>query len=239
MRLLLIAPLALLLAACAAPVAAPPPVATAPVAAPQPQADRVSPATAVANFRAVVGRVEPVAEAVCRGTAAPGTNCDFEIVVVDEPGLPPNAFQTIGPDGRPVIGFTRSLIADARNRDEIAFVMGHETAHHIEGHIARQRGSAAVGGVLAGVLAQAAGAQQGDVDLASRLGGAVGARSFSRSFELEADRLGTAIAARAGYDPLRGVAFFDRLPDPGDRFLGTHPPNASRVAAVRAAAAGL
>ena len=238
MRLSLI-PLALLLAACAAPPPEAPTVATGPAAAPQPQVDRVSPATAVSNFRAVVGQVEPVAEAVCRGTAAPGTNCDFEIVVVDEPGLPPNAFQTLGPDGRPVIGFTRSLIADARNRDEIAFVMGHETAHHIEGHISRTQGSAAIGGVLAGVLAQAAGAQQGDVDLAAQLGSEVGARSFSKAYEIEADRLGTAIAARAGYDPLRGVAFFDRLPDPGNRFLGTHPPNASRVAAVRAVAAGL
>ena len=237
MRLPLV-PLALLLAACAqAPEA--PTVAEGPAAAPQPQTDRVSSATAVANFRAVVSRVEPVAEAVCRGTAAPGTNCDFEIVVAGDPGLPPNAFQTLGPDGRPVIGFTRSLIADARNRDEIAFVMGHETAHHIEGHINRTQSSAAIGGVLAGIVAQAAGAQQGDVDLASRLGGSVGARSFSKSYELEADRLGTAIAARAGYDPLRGVAFFDRLPDPGDRFLGSHPPNASRVSAVRQAAAGL
>ena len=237
MRLPLIS-LTLLLAACAQPPEAPT-VATGPAAAPVPQTDRVSPATAVANFRAVVGRVEPVAEAVCRQQAAPGTNCDFVIVVADEPGLPPNAFQTEGPGGRPVIGFTRSLIADARNRDEIAFVMGHETAHHIEGHIGRTRGSAAVGGVLAGIVAQAAGAAQSDVDLAARLGSEVGARSYSKAYELEADRLGTAIAVRAGYDPLRGVAFFDRLPDPGNRFLGSHPPNASRVAAVRAAAAGL
>ena len=31
-----------------------------------------------------------------------------------------------------------------------------------------------------------------------------------------------------------GTGFFDRLPDPGDRFLGTHPPNAERKAVVAA-----
>ena len=67
----------------------------------------------------------------------------------------------------------------------------------------------------------------------------VGARSYSKNFELEADALGTIITARAGYDPLRGAEFFARIPDPGDKFLGTHPPNASGLDTVRRTAAGL
>ena len=55
----------------------------------------------------------------------------------------------------------------------------------------------------------------------------------------EDDALGTIITQRAGYDPIRGAAFFTRIPDPGDRFLGTHPPNASRIEIVRRTAAGL
>ena len=51
-------------------------------------------------------------------------------------------------------------------------------------------------------------------------------------FELEADALGAEIALRAGFDPVRGAAFFNRLPDPGDQFLGTHPPTANRLAVV-------
>ncbi|MFN4204725.1 MAG: peptidase M48, partial [Tabrizicola sp.] len=35
-------------------------------------------------------------------------------------------------------------------------------------------------------------------------------------------------------DPVRGSGFFDRLPDPGDKFLGSHPPNAQRKAQVAA-----
>lgn len=238
MRPILLA-LALLLAACAeAPI--PIPVSTGPMGdLPAPAADRVTGETAVSNFVAVVGRLEPVAERACRQRAARGTNCDFSIQVVRDPRLPPNAFQTLDRNGRPVIGFTRSLIAEARNRDEIAFVLGHEASHHIEGHIGRQRQSALAGQALAGALAQLGGANETGIRRAAELGLAVGARRYSREFELEADRLGTVITAEAGFDPVRGAAFFARLPDPGDRFLGTHPPNADRVAAVRATAAGL
>lgn len=225
---------ALLLAACAEVT----PVATGP-GAPQPAVDRVTQETAVANFVAVVQRVEPVAERTCRERAPRGTQCDFLIVVDRDPRIPPNAFQTVDRRGRPVIGFTRSLIAEARNQDEIAFVMGHEASHHIEGHIGRARQSALAGQALAGALAELGGADETGIRRAAEIGLAVGARRYSKEFELEADRLGTVITARAGFDPIRGAAFFNRLPDPGDRFLGTHPPNADRIAAVRAAAAGL
>jgi predicted Zn-dependent protease len=67
----------------------------------------------------------------------------------------------------------------------------------------------------------------------------LGLRSYSKTYELQADALGTLIAANAGYDPLRGVAFFTRIPDPGDAFLGTHPPNCRRIKIVREAAASL
>jgi predicted Zn-dependent protease len=60
----------------------------------------------------------------------------------------------------------------------------------------------------------------------------LGARRFSKEFELEADALGTEIAWRAGFDPLVGAQFFSRLPDPGNRFLGTHPPTGQRYQAV-------
>ncbi|MDB4254950.1 peptidase M48, partial [bacterium] len=43
----------------------------------------------------------------------------------------------------------------------------------------------------------------------------------------------------AGFDPLNGAQFFFRVPDPGDRFLGTHPANADRLRTVQRVAAGL
>ena len=74
---------------------------------------------------------------------------------------------------------------------------------------------------------------------AAEFGAAIGARTYSKDFELEADALGTAIAAQAGYDPLMGAEFFFRIPDPGNTFLGTHPRNADRIETVRRVAAGL
>jgi predicted Zn-dependent protease len=214
-------------------------VEPAPRPAPQPAVDRVPAGTAVANFRAAVARVEPAAERLCRAESAPSVDCDFLIRIDPNPDAPPNAFQSLGPNGRPILTFTRSLIADARNVDEIAFVIGHEAAHHIEQHIARQRQSATAGAVVGGLIATVAGADRGTVEQISRAGASVGARSYSKEHELEADALGTIITARAGYDPVRGAAFFTRIPDPGDRFLGSHPPNAERIAVVRRVASQL
>jgi predicted Zn-dependent protease len=199
----------------------------------------LTPQQAVATFVSVVERVEPLAERVCRERAARGTNCDLQIVVDSRLNSPPNAFQTVDARGRPVVGFTIALIADARNADEIAFVLGHEASHHIRGHIPKREESAIAGALVAGVLAQASGADAAAVREAQNLGAQVGARTYSREFELEADALGAEITFLAGYDPLRGTGFFDRLPDPGDRFLGTHPPNAQRKEIVRTVTARL
>jgi predicted Zn-dependent protease len=226
MRPALIAALVFALGGCVAPYSSPP-AATPAVAIAPVQPDRA----AAESFVNVVARVEPIAERYCRsrGTAR---NCDFRIVVDDRPGQPPNAFQTVDKFNRPVIGFTLALIADARNADELAFVLGHEASHHIRGHIPKRQDQALSGGLLAGVLAQASGLSPEEVRAAQNLGAEVAARSYSKEFELEADALGAEIALEAGFDPILGAGFFDRLPDPGDRFLGSHPPNAQRKALV-------
>lgn len=189
-------------------------------------------------FTSVVARVEPVAERECRARTT-GVNCDFRILVDDRPNQPANAFQTLDENQRPLLVFTLALLDEARNADEIAFVMGHEAAHHIRGHISRQKQNAAAGAVIFGGLASITGGDPNAIDAAQRIGAQVGARSYSKDFELEADALGTVITARAGYNPVEGAQFFNRIPDPGDRFLGTHPPNAQRIETVRRTSAGL
>lgn len=219
----------LLLGACAAP-----PIRTAPsapaVAAGQAQAR---------SFVEVMAAVEPVAEEEC-ARRNPGANCDFRIVVDDRPGMPPNAFQTLDGNGRPLLALTASLIAQMRNADEIAFVMSHEASHHIAGHLARQDENAMLGAAVFGELAsREAGATAESIRMAQMVGAQVGARSFSKEFELEADALAVLVASQAGFDPIRGAEFFLRIPDPGNRFLGTHPSNAERIATVTRAAAEL
>lgn len=186
----------------------------------------------IAQFKSVVASVEPVAEQECRARTS-NLNCDFRIVVDDRPGQQANAFQTVDKQGRPILAFNLALIAEVRNRDELAFVMGHEAAHHISGHLERQRTNAMAGAVLLGGLASITGAGQGAIQNATDLGAGLGARTYSKDYELEADALGTVITKRAGYDPVRGAAFFTQIADPGDRFLGTHPPNAKRIETVR------
>lgn len=200
-----------------------------------PNTPRLSSQQAIANFREVVARVEPVAEQTCRAET-PNQNCDFIIALDDDPASGINAFQTLR-GGQPYIVFTVGLIADVRNQDELAFVMGHEAAHHIARHIPQQQASAQSGALIFGVLATLSGANQAVAESAAQIGATVGARRFSQDHELEADALGSVIACRAGYNALRGSEYFTRLPDPGDRFLGTHPPNAARIETVRQMAA--
>ncbi|ASP20095.1 beta-barrel assembly-enhancing protease [Antarctobacter heliothermus] len=193
---------------------------------------------AARQFVEVVETVEPLAERECRKRTS-GLNCDFQIVVDDRADLAPNAFQTVDRYGRPILAFNIGMINSVRNADELAFVMGHEAAHHILDHLAKTRESATIGAVVFAGIAAISGAEAEAVRNAEQLGAAVGARTYSKEFELEADQLGTIIAYRAGYDPVNGAKFFARIPDPGNRFLGSHPPNAARMQIVRDTAAAL
>lgn len=189
---------------------------------------------AVSNFLEVVDRVEPVAEEVCRAETR-GRNCNFRIVVDRDPEAGVNAYQTVSRRGQPIIIFTIGLIAVAENADELAFVMGHEAAHHIAAHISRQQMRAQEGALVFSEIARQNGANAQLIGEAAEIGSIVAARRFSQAAELEADAIGTAIALRAGYDPIVGSAFFTRLSDPGGQFLSTHPPNAARIDIVRRA----
>lgn len=215
-----------------------PPTSGMPSGQPQRPTISIPTSSGLAQFRSVVAAVEPVAERECRARTR-NANCDFQIVVDDRPGQPANAFQSVDAQGRPVLAFNHALIAEVRNRDELAFVMGHEAAHHISGHLDRQRNNAMAGAILLGGLAAITGAGEGVVQNATDIGAGLGARTYSKDYELEADALGTIITRRAGFDPVRGAAFFTQIADPGDRFLGTHPPNAKRIETVKRIDAGL
>jgi Zn-dependent protease with chaperone function len=237
-RLAFVIPL-IALAACVEivpqPVPPPLPADATPLAEPGPTLDASS---AARNFVSVVNRMEPMIEEECRQRAR-GVSCDFRIIVDDRAGQPPNAYQTLDKAGRPIIAFTLPLIGEARNTDELSFIMGHEAAHHIRGHLARQQQSAMAGALIIGGIAAATGGDADAIKAAQDVGFNVGARTYSKDFELEADELGTIIAWNAGYDPERGAQFFARISDPGNRFLGTHPPNGQRIGVVRATVAAL
>lgn len=226
-----------LLAIIALPLLAACDVPTTSVSAPSeplPQVTRTGSPQTLADYRAVAARVEPVAERACRARTR-GANCDFKLVIDRNPRLGENAYQTYDDNGRPVLGITPALIGSMKNRDELAFVIGHEAAHHIRGHIEQTQASAQAGAILGAVLGSAVGLDASGVEATTNIGGTVGARRFSKEFELQADALGAQIAEQAGYDAVRGVLYFAEAADPGNRFLGTHPPNADRIRIVRQA----
>lgn len=196
-----------------------------------------SPRQAAQNFISVIGRMEPAVERECVARRTTNINCDYQFVVDDRLELEPNAFQTLDSSGRPIIGFTVSLIAAAQNADELAFVVGHEASHHILNHLNRKASSATAGAVILGGLAAAAGADSSTISTIQQVGASVGSRVYSRDWELQADYMGAIITLNAGYDPVNGAEFFRRMPDPGDRILGSHPSTTARMGQVQRAVA--
>ncbi|WP_121067712.1 M48 family metalloprotease [Chachezhania antarctica] len=210
-------------------------VAVQPAERPTPAEDaalRARADAAAEMFTQVVTRVEPAAEKKCRQVSQ-SMPCDFLFRVDVTPGAPVNAYQSEDLTGRPVITISGSMILDVRNADELAFVLSHEASHHILNHIRRQRESAAYGAELLAQKVAEQGGSARDIRIAQELGAAIGSRVYSKNHELEADELGTIITANAGYNPLIGMGYFEKTPDPGDKFLGTHPPNSDRRRAVQ------
>lgn len=224
-RLWLIA-LAVTLSGCVGPVMVPP-VAQPPSVAPAQGVSR-------AAFSAVSARMTPVAEQVCR-ERSPQLNCNFRVILDDRPGQPPNAFHMREDNGRPIIAFTVALLRELRSDDEIALIFGHEAAHHIADHLPRIQQQAMTGALLGGLVATVSGLDDATARQLVNASATVGARRYAVPFELEADRLGAYIAARSGYDPLRGAELFRRIPDPGNQFLATHPANSARLREVERA----
>jgi Zn-dependent protease with chaperone function len=239
--------LTLILAACGATYEVPTSLpAGSPVAG---SAVPAGQARSTADFARVAARVEPAAESFCRAEnpRAPAPWCDFRIRLDADPRMPPNAYQSQGEDGRPNVTVGVRLLEEMRSDDEIAFVLSHEMSHHISGHIPKQQQQQVLGALILGGLVAAAGnpatggpASDQAISQAMDVGAYLGARSYSQTYELEADTLGAFIAARAGYDPERGAQIFLRpaLADVGGPpILSSHPASARRQATVAAVAA--
>ena len=181
--------------------------------------------------------MEPAVRQDCLNRRTAPISCDFLFVVDDRPGLEPTAFQTVDRNGRPVVGFTLSLIAQTQNPDEIAFVVGHEAAHHILNHLDRKSGAATAAAVVLGSLASAYGGDTGAIARAQEIGASVGARYYSKDWELEADYLGAIIhAGMRAIDPIIGsgpVRAASPIPETTSWAPIRHARNAWRRSAAR------
>ncbi len=157
------------------------------------------------------------------------------------------------------VHITRQLIGLMNNEAEMASVLGHEIGHVAARHAQKRNSRATLGGlgtlaatVLGGVLGGTDGAKLGQ-----QLGGNIATRvvlGYSRSQEYEADDLGVAYLAKAGYDPSAASSMLaslaaqtsldTRISGSGEstlpKWASTHPDPASRVvrAAQKASATG-
>jgi predicted Zn-dependent protease len=121
--------------------------------------------------------------------------------------------------------------------DEIAAVMGHEISHALREH-SRERASREMGTQMAVGIA---GALFGIGDLGQGLGNMVADVTLnkpnSRTQEVEADRIGVELAARAGYDPRAAITLWEKMQKLGGgqppQFLSTHPSHENRIADLR------
>jgi predicted Zn-dependent protease len=122
---------------------------------------------------------------------------------------------------------------------EIAAVMGHEISHALREH-ARERISRQMGTQMAVGIA---GALFGIGELGQNLGSMVADVTLnlpnSRTHEVEADRMGVELAARAGYDPRAAIGLWEKMAKVSNggqppKWLSTHPSHEDRINDLRA-----
>lgn len=155
---------------------------------------------------------------------------DWEVVVFEDPT--PNAFAL--PGGK--IGVHAGLFDVARTADQLAAVIGHEVAHVLAEHgnerLTQELGLEA-SLFLVGLFTESELAE-GQLQQALGLGAQLGILlPFSRAHEEEADRMGLAIMARAGFDPRQSVRLWQNMAAASGsqpvEFLSTHPSHDTRI----------
>ena len=156
---------------------------------------------------------------------SPKEVCDCQVAILTSGSK--NAY-TDGENIWITTGFLSSL-----SDEELAFIISHELAHIVEGHIDKKEGNQFVGSLLGATLdafAEGLGTptyRENEYRFAK-----LGQQMFSQEFEAEADYLGLYILARAGYSTEKVADFWRKLaremPMESNSLVGTHPPTAYR-----------
>jgi predicted Zn-dependent protease len=180
------------------------------------------------RVRAVAGRLIPQTGAF--RSDAPGWQWEINVITSKEV----NAWCM--PGGKIAV-YTGLLEKLQVTDEELAAVMGHEIAHALREHsrerasqaMAQSVGISVVGAVL-GVPGIAQDLTQALVDVTFNL-------PNSRTDEMEADRIGVELAARAAYNPHAAVTLWEKMNKLGGsqppQWLSTHPSHASRISDLK------
>ena len=143
-----------------------------------------------------------------------------------------NAFA--GPYG--YIGIHTGMLLSSDSESELAGVLSHEISHVTQNHLKRfsektdKQTYLMVAGMLAAVLVDNSDVSQAIV--ASTVAGtAQNNINFTREHEWEADRIGTTMLSKSGFDPQGMAHFFEKLKDTSSaaEFLRSHPLSINRI----------
>ncbi len=158
---------------------------------------------------------------------------DWEVTVFADDAA--NAFAL--PGGK--IGVFTGLLEVAETQDQLAAVIGHEIAHvqaehsneRVSTNYIAQAGMSVVQAVAGAYGADQQGTMMGLLGLGAQYGVLL---PFGRAQESEADVLGLALMARAGFDPRDSVRLWENMAKAGGgqppEFLSTHPSHSTRIA---------
>ncbi len=179
--------------------------------------------------------VRKVGEKIARVAKKP--NYKWEFTVIDDPEMA-NAFAV--PGGK--VAVYTGIFPAARDETGLAVILGHEVAHALARHGAERMSRDQIV-QLGGLGLSAALGGNPQVLQAYGLGTSVGlVLPFSRSQELEADRIGLRLMAEAGYDPRASLEVWKRMEGKESAkgqgappsFLSTHPGYEKRTQQLRA-----
>ena len=190
----------------------------------------------VSRNRALTERVQRVGARLAKVAFWDVPNADWEFVVFEVPNQI-NAFAMGG--GK--VGVFTGLFKIIQNDDQLASVLAHEIAHvaakHVNERLSQnmvvQGGGLLVGGIMSttGTGALTANAVLDAYGLTT----GIGAVSFDRAKEKEADHIGIMYMARAGYNPEESVRVIENLESATagaagpPAFLSTHPSHPERI----------
>lgn len=190
----------------------------------------------VSRNQALIDRVQRVGERLARVAFWDVPNADWEFVVFEAPNQI-NAFAMAG--GK--VGVYTGLFKIIENDDQLASVLAHEIGHVAAKHVNERLSQDMViqgGGLLVGGIMSTTGSSALTANAvldAYGLSTGIGAVSFDRQKEMEADHIGVMYMARAGYHPEASVRVIERLEEATaaltapPAFLSTHPSNPERI----------
>lgn len=135
------------------------------------------------------------------------------------------------------IGVHTGMLFSSESEAELAGVLSHEISHVTQNHLTRfsektdKQTYIMVAGMLAAALVDNSNASQA-IAASTVAGTAQQNINFTREHEWEADRIGTTMLSKSGFNPNGMALFFEKLEDDPNaiEFLRSHPLSVNRIA---------